>query len=126
MSIQRELLSATLKAEAIRIRYLRNKAGKALDYARRTGDEGARERFFELKEAAVCPSERARCANLALGFLKGRPYLGIEAKTRTSKIDLMGRIAAEVAKKAGVDHSSILAWFTEGLFDASRGRQDAA
>lgn len=169
------ILSATLKAEAERIRYLKGKAQRHLRVARElrierdpdvaaevVENEAARLRAYAdqgganhlplpfeeqvitaenyakmlrshvpisdqmllvmgewinqhmthyaaLRDAAVCPSQRARCANLALGFLRGREYVQIENKTKTHK-PKMFQLAREVAMKAGVRFDDIVKW----------------
>lgn len=113
---QKYLCSATLKAEAERIRFLRNKRKRLLAFARnpKTPDneaDRARGQAHDLKWATVCPSERARCALLALAYLKGMPYRQVEASTRTSKHELYGRLAKEIAKKAEASHDDIVEWF---------------
>ena len=133
IEIQKTILSATLKAEAVRIRHLRARAKKTLARARSlrqseagTDTEAQRLTWLSLglKEAAICPAYRARCANLALGYLKGRAYLQIEAKTRTSPYELYSCISREVAKKAGVPHEDIVTWLRVPAVSASK--KDAA
>lgn len=128
--IARKILSSALKAEAARIRFLRTESRKHRAAARRlrphraaahtAGDWtlartlGERESDHValadgLREASVCPSERARCANLALGFLRGRAYREIEATTRTPSWALAA-LMREVAKKAETPYEVVLAW----------------
>lgn len=112
--VQREILSATLKAEAVRIRHLRDKARKHRELARKSDDTDHKADhyglMFRFQASSDCPSERARCANLALGFLRGTPYLRIEATTRTPKHKLFGYLSREIAKKACVSHDDVTAW----------------
>jgi len=113
--ITRSILSAKLIAEGALIRSLRRKARRHRALARKLTQ--AHEHWAEhnnlarrLRGATVCPSERARCANLALGYLKGRPYLSIEHKTHTPACYMVGTIAKEVAKKADVHYQEIVQW----------------
>jgi hypothetical protein len=132
--IKRKILSATLKAETVRIRMLRAEAEKHLRCARSTDDdvreEGHRILWRDFKEAAVCPSARARAANLTLGFLKGRPYRQIEYKTRMTTKQLLTVVAPEVSRKAGVPYDTIVAWMqvpaTEKMDAAFVANKEAA
>lgn len=131
------ILRATLKAEALRIRHLRKAARHHRDTARKLrkehfiemndcgtamkpnqmADAETRElhdhhfdTFWRTRSAADCPSQRARCANLALGFLRGRHYLDIEERTSTPDWVMRGVIAREIAKKAGATETAITEW----------------
>jgi len=134
--VNRKILSATLKAEAVRIRYLRDCALRHRTIYRESAAEAlrlraeatssyheleraktleARERvhtdlFWRFRRSSECPSERARCANLALGYLRGTPYHRIEASTHSS-YGTMNRIMREVATKAGAPVEDILRWW---------------
>ena len=116
----KDLNRSHLRAETARIRFLRLRSRQELSYARRPGLQGDRRalhvaRAMRRLRASECPSQRARCANLALGFLNGRSYWQIEKTTRTPRFTLLGDLAREVAKKAGVDHEEIAAWMRHSL-----------
>ena len=111
--VQRRILSATLKAETIRIRSLRAEAQLHLIAARISRPEYEEEQrglWRQFIDATGCPSYRARTANLALGFLNGKPYKQIEYKTRTKTTELYGVLSGEVASKACVPHDDVVKW----------------
>jgi hypothetical protein len=114
-TVKKSILSATLKAEAIRIRYLRRKAKNQFRRARQADMpqeeiESTRSLAHRLLGASGCPSQRARCANLALGILRSTPYLKIELSTKTPTWYLYGHLAKEVAAKAGIPYEDVVAW----------------
>ncbi len=124
--VTRTILSATLKAEALRIRTLRDTARMHLGCARRATDNDFKDKHYDLwsriESASVCPSERARCANIALGFLRGTPYRAIEFKTRRSTVVTVSSLFREVASKAGAPNEAVHAWMlippTQEMVDA--------
>lgn len=124
---QKEILSATLKAETVRIRHLRGEANRQLAFARKA-KTGAHKNdhyplVWSLRAAALCPSRRARCANLALGFLRGTPYREIEPFTRTPESVLYGSLAKEIAAKANATPGEIVDWMRVA-FDVEAWRAD--
>ncbi len=62
--------------------------------------------------ATGCPAQRARCANLALGFLRGRKYCQVENKTHTP-LPEMHQMSKEISSKADVSYKDIIAWIDE-------------
>jgi hypothetical protein len=124
-TITKTLLSATLKAEAVRIRHLRNTRRAALRRGRAEltelraagntpgGWTDHHHTAARLRWACVCPSQRARCANLALGHLRGHAYKTVEGSTKTPDDVLFGALAKEIATKAGVPHGEIVSWLRE-------------
>jgi hypothetical protein len=123
-AIKKAILSAALKAEAIRIRHLRNLRRRALalgraelaeDYAQGTSPSSwswTEHHLYadRLRQAAVCPSQRARCSNLALGYLRGHRYQAIEHSTKTPKDVMYGTLGKEIAQRSGASLDEIVDW----------------
>ena len=106
-----------IRDEAAKIRQMRELKRKSLHLARQpyTNDfwrEKLRSDAHALHEGTLCPSQRVRCAHLAVAFTQGRVYKDIEATTRSKGYE-MYQIQKEVAKKAGVSYDDIHAWMSE-------------
>lgn len=108
-----------LKREEILIRALRREARNL----HRTGDLDG---FRRLNMACACPGERARCAGLALAFLRGWDLERVEPTTKGPYRHLR-YLGDEIAKKAGVPLVEIDAWIRAGWeqIEAHRGEDDA-
>lgn len=113
-TVQKHILRATLKAETVRIRHLKRQFLHHRTQARAALTPQLSLEHYDLmwrfRWSAECPAQRARCANLALGYLNGKTYRQIENKTRLPLGLLASKLSAEIATKANVKRELILAW----------------
>lgn len=119
-------LGALCVYEAHLIRTLRGWAREILAEARESDDPEHREVGMALRRAALCPGERARCAQLARAFRRGMPYAKLEANhAGEDAIYVYDRLGHEIAKKAEASKAEILDWLRASTSVAQNAAQAA-
>lgn len=117
IQVRKQILRSALKAETTRIRHLKRLAAHHRHQSRivekTVWSNEHDDLSWRYRDAAVCPAERARCANIALGYLNGRSYRQIENKNRLPLANVVQSLAKEIASKTSVEAPVIMKWMLD-------------